>query len=260
MGNNRGRRSFLKSDVKDLILSIIITLGGKDGISKKDLLLNTSELLDQSTIYRITKVLEQENKIKIIRKGQRTKYVAKKASIEVNAALGGRILISQASKLFVHHSSHHTVLKNFTKKDYVEATLDEFSNVMGALITFVFIHGMNPENKLLVAYDEVEQKRLVKEWLNSALSPYLTSRMFWQFRLLLYRTLSSHHHIPKGFESTIDFTLKKPLVDKAIAKKLISAFERLYPTISKNLDDIMNSLSKKIQLEKEFEKGILKSD
>jgi hypothetical protein len=131
---------------------------------------------------------------------------------------------------------------------------------MGALITFVFIHGMNPENKLLVAYDEVEQKRLAKEWLNSALSPYLMSRMFWQFRLLLYRTLSNHQHIPKGFESTIDFTMKKPLVDKAIAKKLVSAFERLYPTISKNLDDIMNSLPKKIQLQKEFEKGILKND
>ena len=111
------------------------------------------------------------------------------------------------------------VLRKFTKKDYVEETLDEFSNIMGALITFVFIHGMNPENKLLVAPDEVEQKRLAKEWLNSALSSYLMSRMFWQFRLLLYRTLSSHQHIPKGFESTIDFTMKKPLVDKAIAKK-----------------------------------------
>ena len=107
MGNNRGRRSFLKSDVKDLILSIIITRGGKDGISKKDLLLNTSEHLDQSTIYRITKVLKQEDRIKIIRKGQRTKYVANKATIEVNAALGGRILISRASStLFVPSRSH----------------------------------------------------------------------------------------------------------------------------------------------------------
>jgi hypothetical protein len=258
MGNSIGRRSFLKSDVKDLVLSIIITLGGKDGISKKDLLLNTSGL-DQSTIYRVTKVLEHEDKIKIIRKGQRTKYAANKATIEVNAALGGHILISQASsKLFVPPSSHHTVLKKFNKKDYVEATLDEFSNIMGALITFVFIQGMNPENKLLVASDEAEQKRLAKEWLNSALSSYLMSRMFWHFKLLLYRTLSSHQHIPKGFESTIDFTAKKPLVDKAIAKKLISAFERLYPTISKSLDDIMNKLSKNIQLEKEFEKAILK--
>ena len=53
--------------------AILISNSGNVGISKIDLMKMLPKL-DQSSVYRDTKKLEEEKRIRIIRKGQRTRY------------------------------------------------------------------------------------------------------------------------------------------------------------------------------------------
>lgn len=95
--------------------------------------------------------------------------------------------------------------------------------------------------------------KLVKEWTDNAISSAFISRIQLKFKEVLYRTLSRHHDIAQDFDSATDFTLRKSLLDKDLADRLNRAFRRIYPTISRDLDNIMENLSHKIKLEKEFE-------
>jgi Fe2+ or Zn2+ uptake regulation protein len=53
--------------------ALIMDALGNKPISKKNLLLKI-EGIDQSTVYRVTKKLQEKGKIKIITEGQRTSY------------------------------------------------------------------------------------------------------------------------------------------------------------------------------------------
>jgi hypothetical protein len=113
---------------------------------------------------------------------------------------------------------------------------------------------MHPENKLLSTIEgERGNAELIKEWTDNAISPAFVSRILTHFKESLFRSLSRHHDIRNDFDSAVDFTLKKSLLDRELANRLIMAFRKLYPTISKDLDLIMENISYKIKLEKEFD-------
>lgn len=250
-----GRRSELRSEhqgsAEDIIIGEVIAAGDK-GITQTELLDRVGGRIHRATVFRVTKKFARQRKIKIMREGKKVRYrVEEKTTLDTR--LGAFVFSSRASsRLFARR--HHTVLREPKISDYIEETLFEFSNIVGAYITFVFLLGMHPENKLLsTREDEKGNIKLVKEWTDNAISPTFVFRMQMKFKELLYRTLSRHHDIPQDFDSATDFTLRKSLLDKDLADRVSGAFRRLYPTIGRDLDDIMENLSYKIKLEKEFE-------
>ena len=244
-----GRRSEVIESALDIIMREIIA-AGDEGITQKELLVRIGGRIHRATIFRVTKRCARQRKIKIKREGKKVRYHIEKETA-LDTRWGAFVLSSRASsKLFARR--HRMV--QVKESDYMEKTLLEFSNVVGAFISYVFLMGMHPENKLLsTREDEKGNIKLVKEWTDNAISSTFVSRIQLNFKEVLYKTLSRHHDIPQDFDSATNFTFKKSLLDKDLADRLSGAFRRLYPTISRDLDDIMENLSHKIKLEKDFE-------
>jgi hypothetical protein len=71
--------------------------------------------------------------------------------------------------------------------------------------------------------------------------------MMHQFQLLIYASISRQSELPKGIELTRDFTFEESLSSNDIAVKLSKAFAKLYPDMSKDLDDIMKNILEKTE-------------
>jgi hypothetical protein len=242
--------SHFYGEAEKIIISEIIAAGDK-GITQTELLSRIGKHVHRSTIFRVAKKGARQKKIRIKREGKNARYFAgEKAALD--AKLGAFVLSSRASsKLFAGY--HHYVPRDLKESDYIEEALFQFSNRVGAFVTFVFVMGMHPENTLLSTDgSEKGNPELIKEWIDNGISPAFVSRMFVQFREELLRSLSRHGDLPNDFGTKVDFLLKESL-DKEIAKKVTAAFRKLYPTISKDLRDIMENIVYKIKLEKEFD-------
>ncbi len=269
------------SDMKSAESQIIngIALAGNDGISKSNLLLNTS--IDQSTAYRITQRLEKQGKIQIIRKGQRTSYRLL-SDVRVDVAYGASILGRSAIRELIEKSApvindeiYETLTKEsnnefvtvvnknttyfehkFRPKDIVEEALFSFSNRIGAYVTYLLISGMDPENKFLETASEKERDRLVQEWINNALSPAIISRLLWQFNDLIYSCVSMNRTRGKGNE--IDMRRHHHILASSITKRVYRTFAKVYPSINERLVKITNDLAEKAKLERDYEDQIVK--
>jgi hypothetical protein len=244
-----GRRSAVIESAADIIMAEIAAAGDK-GITQTELLDRLDGRVHRATVFRVTKKFARQRKMKIKREGKKVRYYVEEETA-LDTRLGAFVLSSRASsKLFTRR--HQMVQPK--ESDYIEKTLLEFSDVVGAFISYVFLMGMHPENKLLsTTKEEKGNIKLVKEWTDNAISSAFISRIQLKFKEVLYRTLSRHHDIAQDFDSATDFTLRKSLLDKDLADRLNRAFRRIYPTISRDLDNIMENLSHKIKLEKEFE-------
>ena len=96
----QGRPSYFQKTPEDIIFDEVI-LSGEKGISKKDLLEKIYPV-HQSTVYRDTKKLEEKGLIKIMKKAQRSRYVAVSSSrrnVILGAYLIGRNFVGNSSLL-----------------------------------------------------------------------------------------------------------------------------------------------------------------
>ena len=247
---------YVEQHTRELIIRFIAMLGPK-GIAKKDLL-QLMTPCDQSTIFRITKKLEKDRVIKIERRGQRTSYFIVQANKEVNASIGAAILSRVAiPKIF---DGYRQVLEKFTPIDYLEQTLFDFSNSIGAFITYVLLQSMNPYNKLLFTKYNTrnKQEKLVREWIHNAISAVFISRSLLELKRMLYRTLRDHQYLSNSFKVDVNFTLTNPIIkNKDIATKINKAYGRLYPQIYTNLENILTNLPKKIKSERSYDRGTI---
>ena len=247
---------YTEEQTRELIIRFIVRSGHK-GIAKKDLL----RLLycDQSTVYRITKKLEEEGVLRIVRKGQRTSYLAIQTNVEVNANMGASILGRSAiPKIF---SGYRRIPNDLTDDDHLEKTLLDFSSSIGAFITYVYIQSMNPHNSLLSVSgkENIEQQEiLTTEWIHNGISSAFLSRSLFEFKNMLFRSLSGRNYVSDSFEAKINFTMKDPIIkDKKLAHKIIKAFAKLYPDTYRTLENIVKDLPKKIETEKAYESNVV---
>jgi DNA-binding MarR family transcriptional regulator len=256
-----------------------IALAGNDGISKSNLLLNTS--IDQSTAYRITQKLEKQGNIQIIRKGQRTSYRLL-SDLRVDIAYGASILGRSAIQELIGKNApviydeiYDTVTKEsknefvtvvnknttcfqskFKTKDVIEEAIFSFSNRIGAYVTYVLISGMDPDNKFLESASEKERDRLVREWINNALSPAIISRLLWQFNDLIYSSVDMNQTTGKGKEN--EMNRHHHVLTSSVTKRLYRKFAKVYPSINERLVKITNDLTLNAKLEREYEDQIVK--
>lgn len=266
-----GRRSGVaEKDLEQQVLDTIIYYG-KNGISKKALL----EIVkaDQSTIYRITKKLALEDKIKIMRRGQRTTYYINTDNVYIDSSIGASIINRkyvaniigekgivlatnyQAYPEFIDYATYTNYFQpKFTKESKVEEALFEISNQIGAYVTYLFIQLSDPHNEIIFPYSSkrnvnnpINRSEFVDEWLRNAISTGLAEmlRKFW-FKFLNNVSLKEKANIIKA----------KPFwtyeVDKDSVRRLSGAHSRLYPRVNHELNEIMNNLPHSIKSHKEF--------
>jgi hypothetical protein len=226
-----------------------ISSAGDRGLIQKELLSTLGRQVHRATVFRVARRYEKERKIKVLREGNTVRYIATE-KVPLDASMGAFMLTSQvASKLFIFPNIYEKAKTPNelpkTQDSVLEKALKEFSNIVGVIITFVLIQGLNPQNDLLLTKDGRErEKRLVKDWINNAITPHFISRLLWQLQFLVYGIISTLSKTPKELGAISDFPITIPLSDKDIANILTKAFSRSFPEISKKLDDIMNNISR----------------
>jgi len=145
--------------------------------------------------------------------------------------------------------------RNTEGEKSLDTTLFDFSNKVGAIITYLLIQSVNPENKLTGNATNYEEKDLnVERWINDAISSlgYVLIPLFKeQIRVPLIMT-SLERSIVESDDSSIEeragleflaeigdrpqYTMKQKLISK-----LMSSFSNSYPNISRELGKIDKS-------------------
>jgi hypothetical protein len=275
------RRVFYSEDSYTKIFGEIIAAGRK-GIYQKELLVKLPEEIDRTTVFRNANKLKKERLIKIIRKGKTTRYVlAGNAFIDkgisayllnmkfVSHLLGkDKIILSDKVRTypsFIDYTTYRRYFEpKFTQKRQLEKTIFEFSNQLGAFITYIFIHAMNPDKiKRPIAVSKKKKENIIKkdrfvseEWVKTAISSRLIL-MLRKFR----DCIKPFGYIPdilteegqKKREETGYYLLDKKSIDE-----LFTAFGNVYTRLKTELDEIMNSLPELMKWFKKQEKYITK--
>lgn len=257
-----------------------IIAAGRKGIYQKELLNRLPEEVDRTTVFRNANKLKKEGLIKIIRKGKATRYtLTSNAFIDVGIAayllnmkfishfLGKeRIVLSDKVRTypsFIDYTDYrHCFEPKFTKESQLEKTIFEFSNQLGAYITYVFIQAMNPDNiKMPIVFSKKKNENITKkdkfvteEWIKTAISSRLI-QMLWKFRDCI-----------KPFGYVPDIQTEKGqkkreklgyyLLDKKAVDELSAAFGNLYRRLQTELDEIINNLPDSISWFKKQEEYI----
>jgi hypothetical protein len=282
-----GRPSSLIESAEQIILNTIV-LAGKEGIAKKDLLQKVFPL-DQSTVYRISKKLKEQGLIKIIRYGQRTRYFAVNSSrrnVGLGAYLLGNRFVGNYSLLgkeglvlsdhvqeypkFIDFATYRQFFEpKFNTNSSLEKTVFEYSNQVGAFVTYLFIHAMNAENinALLLLQKDLKKKKeksivesknhmrfVTEEWIRNSICSNII-QMLWKF---------NHMIRPYGYIPDIlsDEGLKERkqlgpyLLEKKSITELLNAFSHVYPRLYHELESLRTGLSEEVTSYKEFEQTI----
>lgn len=136
----------------------------------------------------------------------------------------------------------------------LKRTLFEFSNEVGAFLTYVIIQAMNPKNEYIIKSEEKDLDRdaLIQDWIKKTISsaiPFLLPG----FKFSIFSDLESIRPSdldPKKINDVLaDYFFNKPRFEmkaKTI-EELGRAFESLYPLVKYRLDTILKRLPSAIE-------------
>jgi hypothetical protein len=134
----------------------------------------------------------------------------------------------------------------FTEQHKLEHTLFEFSNRIGAFITFVLIQSMNPDNFSGTNLESPKERDLMaKEWVNKAVLVVLPF-IIRQFRDSVHKGINKY---PRTWEEQKRYFNKSPKfkMEKEIIDDLTRSFTRIYPLVSFEFKKIFQNLSSEIK-------------
>jgi predicted transcriptional regulator len=293
-----GRR-FYTEDADNRVLSEIIE-SGKEGIYQKDLLERIPGI-HRSTVNRVADRLEKKGQIRIMRKGKSVRYAAVN-DVQIDIGIGAYLLgkhfnlsilgkkrvilydftqedliiksiedghVNQALKYVDFRSYRQFFEPKFTENSLLEEIIFEFSNQVGAFMTYVLIQAMNEDNidRLLLlqkkskreAKDITEREKqnrfITEEWIKNSISSNLI-QMLWRFNHIL----KPFGYIPTNIQTKKGLELKKLgpyLLDEKSISELSKAFANVYPRLFYELEKLRNNLPVNTILHKEYEKNIV---
>jgi predicted transcriptional regulator len=238
-------------DVKEYeILKQILLNAIHNGISHKQLAKAVN--LNEKTLRKYIKKLKKTG---LIKKGNKLqdKYLPTKESYK--DPLSKSYLLGDAFRRKVLFSNKFLVTygdkSRFREKNLLEHMLLEFSNMVGAYITYALMWSMDPDNNMP---NPEQTDELVEKLATNSISRVLPF-LVWQFRDSVYRGINLY---PSGYEAGVKYMKKNPslLLSKDIIEQLKKSFLRLYPRIYFELQSIANNLSKELGSEKRFVKDI----
>jgi hypothetical protein len=137
----------------------------------------------------------------------------------------------------------------FTTEDEIERALFEFSNRVGAFITYALIQAMNPENNKM-SLSTRGQDEIVKKWAQNSISrilPFLVKN----FNDFVYRAIGQYTH---GYDEQVRFMDKSPrfVLDESTISRLLTASGRLYPRLGYEFDKMIMNLPEALENYKRF--------
>ena len=247
------------ADKENAILEVIMLYGMKGGISHNQLAHIAN--LDRKSLRKYTQHLMKDGKIR--RDGIHGRYFPTEEAYKdplLNATLFGddfrfrlldkkqdlvlcnQIITDFELKKEIDCTSYTDLYKPmFTPEDEVERALFEFSNRIGAFITYALIQAMNPDNNK-TSLSTRGQDEIVKKWAQNSISrilPFLVKN----FNDFAYRAIDQYPH---GYEEQVKFMEKSPrfILDKLIISRLLTAFGKLYPRLSYEFDKMVMNLPK----------------
>jgi hypothetical protein len=238
-----------------------IVASGREGISQKML---CKELgIPRMAAYRYCKRLEKDREIRVIREGRGAKYIAK-SKIVMDPEIGAYIQGRQAYFKIIRkrHSSPITTPRlgiDISGLTDLEVGLFNFSNIVGALFTYILLQAMSQGNPVLhreyhrkgpYHMNDTRKDELVRQWIDGFLSGILVSTPY-KFRDLLYQKAG---HYPTNFEDRVKlFGSKKPglsIADLEVVRLTNEALQNIYPSIYNTLDRISTQLPRVVQFQK----------
>jgi hypothetical protein len=245
------------AEKENAILLLIQVYGIKGGISH-DQLAQIADL-DRKSLRKYTQHLMKDGKIS--RVGTHGKYFPTEEGYKdplLNATLFGdhfrsRLLDNKEDLVLCNKiirdfrlnkeidcTTYITLYEpKFANGKEIERALFEFSNRIGAFITYALIQTMNPDNNKM-SLSAREQDEIVKKWAQNSISrilPFLVRN----FNDLVYRAKGQY---PSSYDEQVKFMDKRPkfvLVKPAI-DQLLSAFRRLYPRLGYEFDKMILEL------------------
>lgn len=256
----RGRRPILM-DKLDTKIKKRIVASGPVGITQK--MLCKELCIPRMTAYRCCKRFEENKEIRVIREGRGARYIAK-SKIVMDPEIGAFAQGSQAYFRIIRKRRSVPMIVSDIDIDIgkltdLELALFDFSNTLGALLTYVLLQAMSQANPIL--YREYHRKgpyrmsnirkdHLVKQWIEGFFSGILLSTPN-KFRDLLYEKTGRY---PTNFDDRVKlFADKKTLLsieDPEVVGLACMALHRIYPSISHALDRISMQLPRTIESEK----------
>jgi predicted transcriptional regulator len=129
----------------------------------------------------------------------------------------------------------------FSEEDKIEHELFEFSNKIGAFITFTLIQAMSRDNThLIFSKENIARDELIEEWIKNVVLAIIPA-LAWEFKSAAYKSLDKY---PNNYKSKVKFMSKRPrfLFSKHDAHVLSGAFTRIYPLLNYKLEKILKEL------------------
>lgn len=128
----------------------------------------------------------------------------------------------------------------FREEDRLEHSIFEFSNQIGAFITFILIQATNPENNhLITSKERVEKDELIQDWIKSVVSSIIP-HLVGEFRDSVYDAIGKYqgyYEYKKLMKRKSRYSLSR--FDNAEAEK---AFTRIYPLLGYELKKMITDL------------------
>ncbi len=166
----------------------------------------------------------------------------------ITAVAAGMILENQDFRV------NSPFLRNTEDEKLLDLTLFDFSNKIGAIITYLLIQSMNPENKITGNATNDDEKDLnVERWINDAISSlgYVLLPFFKeQIRVPLIMS-SLHDNLVDNHDSSIEekagleflanirdrpeYMMKQKLISE-----LMGSFSNSYPNIARELKKLIS--------------------
>lgn len=139
----------------------------------------------------------------------------------------------------------------FTNDSELQRVLFEFSNILGSLILYVIIQGLNPENnKIIESEENIEKDQLVQEWVKTTLSEVMGPDLLRSFKESILLSLNSILVSPKDpYTDVLNYLGKRPLfqLSEPIISELVQAYARLYPVMFNALEEMRHELPTEVK-------------
>jgi hypothetical protein len=120
-------------------------------------------------------------------------------------------------------------VRNNKRAFYSEQMLLEFSNRVGAFITFCILQTLNPSNKLIIPTTTkypMARNQAAEQWLNNCINHMVI------FLLIKYRNAISNI---TGGDSRSGKGQQRFLLGQNVMNKMLKSFDNIYPNIYKEL-------------------------
>jgi Winged helix-turn-helix DNA-binding len=268
---NRKNSDYLRGyreEKEQEILGKIYFFALNGGISKSDLAKEVR--LDVKTVWRYITRLKAKRLVKKS-EGLRGKYLPTESidplskadllgdSFRRKVLFSDKFLVSTEDRVEFpfRQCIDFTIYKRyfeprFGETDLLEKILFEFSNRIGAYVTYILMWAMSPENNDISKFEHKDE--LVKKLVKNAVLRIIPA-VILQFKDSVFKGISQY---PTDFDAKVRYMNESPsyLLSKETVDQVKKAILHLYPRIYYELQLMTENLSKELTAKKRFEEEL----